>query len=1187
MTINSIDQYFLDESSELLQTIEQTLLELLEEKTVDKVHTLMRSAHTIKGSAANYELKTLETIAHHLEDVFQALYPSELEIDPELSFLLLEGYHCLKIPLSAILSNLTYDEQEILDRTAEVFAKLQTKLGDFFGRETPLPTSEELGFDVVGLIFADSVPQDLQQLETAIATQDPEQVYTVLNGKADFFQELGVSYELPGLVEIAQATKTAMEHHQDEVLTIAQIALENFQQAYTDVLSGERTHGGHLCDRLRHWAELSPGTDVPINISSDQENNDVQTSTQQLTEELLESIDNSLDETPLIISEEAEDDGFNAPHQQLTEELLEIIDDSSDKTSSSISEEKEDDDFNASPHQLTEELLEIIDNSLDETPLIISEETEQHDFNASTHQLTEELLEIIDNSLDKNPLIILEKKEDHDFNDSHHQLTHELLEMIDNSADETSLMTSEQKEDDNAKMFNNESSLVNKSTNNINNNTLTPTSPIEKILQSICTGNEQTSVKKEPVISSEKTKQVSQPKIQSTQALPSIRVAVKQLDRLSHTIGELLISENQQHLQSDQIHRLVQNTLKQFFISQQQLNKVRDWSDKNLLLPNSKRSRQKKRKNERERLIISTSLADMDSEFDVLEMDVYSDLHLLLQHLTEQMVQLGEQIESLEGLAQNFRFSRGKRQQLLSQAQDDLLEARMVPLATVFNRFPRLMQQMVAAHQKPAKLNLIGAEVLIDKVFVEKLYEPLLHLIRNAYDHGIESVETRRQQGKPETGQITVEAYHQGNRITIEIRDDGQGLNWERIRQSAIEKQLLTPEQVTNLSEEQLADLLFEPGFSTTEKISQLSGRGIGLDVVRSQFEAWQGSVSIKSNRGEGTTFILQLPLSFTTARLLVCESNGITYALLAEVIDQVLLPSPEQIQHQQQMFFRWTQESKQELIPIYPLTDLVNYRYPTLYKGNHLDSLFPLKSKNSVKPLLMLHQNQQRLCLQVDQILVEQELVIKSLGDTLTLPNYIQGYSVLGNGSLTLVIEPKALVSQPRKTNLRANPLLKSKQPSQRSPIKAIAQQKPLSVNLEPASPSENSVRVLVVDDSVVQRQTLLQTLQKVGYQVLQAGNGQEALAQLNQHPDIKLVICDIEMPYMNGFEFLSHWKQDTNFSQIPVIMVTTRSGKKHRQLASALGAKGYLTKPCSHPELLETVKELITQDQLTAVFN
>ena len=589
-------------------------------------------------------------------------------------------------------------------------------------------------------------------------------------------------------------------------------------------------------------------------------------------------------------------------------------------------------------------------------------------------------------------------------------------------------------------------------------------------------------------------------------------------------------------------------------------------------------------------------------------MDVYSDLHLLLQSLTEQMMQLGEQIEALEGFAQNFRFNLGKRKQLLSGAQEDLLQARMLPLATVLNRFPRLLQQMVASHQKPAELKLIGTGVLIDKVIVEKLYDPLLHLIRNAYDHGLESPDIRRQQGKSERGQITIRAYHQGNRTTIEVNDDGQGLNWERIRGKAISKELLTPEQAASASEAQLAEVLFEPGFSTTEKVSQLSGRGIGLDVVRSQLQTLQGSISVNSVLGQGTTFVLQLPINLTTARLLICESQGIVYALLSEVIDQVLLPQPNQIQHQQstigqnqQTFLCWGKKSDQQLIPISPLTDLINYQYPTFSNDESTSlSVFPVKPRNSVKPLLMLKHQQQRLCLQVDQILVEQELVIKSFGNTITLPNYIQGYSVLGDGSLTLVIDLAVLVTQARETNLKANSPFRKLAPQLPSTLKPVTtvEEEPLTLapkdqeiqiaNGNQPSPLGKSIKVLVVDDSVVQRQTLTQNLTKAGYKVLQAANGQEALAQLNQHSeDIQLVICDVEMPYMNGFEFLSHWRQDTRFSEIPVMMLTTRSGPKHRHLAIALGAKVYFTKPCSNQELLETVAQLIEQPQNLVVAN
>jgi chemotaxis family two-component system sensor histidine kinase/response regulator PixL len=503
---------------------------------------------------------------------------------------------------------------------------------------------------------------------------------------------------------------------------------------------------------------------------------------------------------------------------------------------------------------------------------------------------------------------------------------------------------------------------------------------------------------------------------------------------------------------------------------------------------------------------------------------------------------------------------------------------------------------MVAANQKPAELKLVGTQVLIDKVIVEKLYDPLLHLIRNAYDHGLESADVRRQQGKSETGQITVEAYHQGNRSYIKISDDGKGLDWKRIRVKAVEKNLLTQQEADSLPEAQLAEVLFEPGFSTKEKVSQLSGRGIGLDVVRSQLQAVQGSISVHSELGKSTTFVLQFPLSLTTARLLICQSQGIVYALISEVIDQVVLPQPEQIKHQQskigkhqQSFLCWGDKSDQELIPIHPLTNLINYQHPSSFKDENTSlGIFPLKPRNSVNPLLMLKHQKQRLCLEVEQILVEQELVIKSLGNNLTLPNYIQGYSVLGDGSLTLVIEPEVLISQIEKNTLQTNwgNLYASSSSfkilnrfEEEQPQDSVMQSNNQNTNTEQNSSLRKSIKILVVDDSIVQRQTLIANLTSANYQVLQAGNGQEALAQLNKHSDIQLIICDIEMPHMNGFEFLSHWRQDSRFPEIPVMMLTTRSGEKHRHLALALGAKAYFTKPHSQPELLEQITKILGQ--------
>ncbi|MDZ8034180.1 hybrid sensor histidine kinase/response regulator [Nostoc sp. DedSLP04] len=1038
------EQAFLAEAAELLQTIEQNLIGLLDEKTIEKVHALMRSAHTIKGSAASVGQETIQTIAHHLEDVFQALYAPELEIDPELGALLLDAYECLRTPLSAALMGLSCNEAEILDRTASIFAQLQHKLGDFFGREAPLPSSEELGFDVVESIFSGSVLQDLQQLETDIQSQDPQQIQTTLNSQAEFFVELAASYGLSGLEEIAQATLNALKAYPDKVLQIAQVALENFKAAQAAVLAGDRTQGGEISPQLREWAGLT----IPVPEPQGEPVAIAAQPTQTTTTENQPS--------PLLSANEAESIWSFFPKRT-------------------------------------------------------------------------------DNSVPKAP---------------------EVLEPI-------------------------------------SQDSVVVPSAIDRILQSIWIGDPQTSCRY-----SDSDRPASPPpapslQAQSSASLPSIRVAIEQLDRLSHTIGELLINENQQNLQSNHIHKAAQDTLVQFLYCQQQLSKVSTWSDRHLLLPERK---QRHIHASLGSVLPASPTAEAQSKFDTLEMDTYSELHILLQNLTEDMVQLGERIEAFNTLVQQSRFSLGKRKQLLSGAQEDLLQARMVPLGTVLNRFPRLLQQMVATYHKPVELKLGGTKVLVDKAISEQLYDPLLHMIRNAFDHGIEPIETRRQQGKPETGTITIQAYHQGNRTTIEVRDDGRGLNWESIRQRGIEKHLLTPEQAAYASEDQLAELLFEPGFSTANQIGELSGRGIGLDVVRTQLQALQGSIVVRSLSGQGTTFILQLPLSLTTARLLVCQSQGITYALLSEGISQVLLPQPDQIQVQQslhgqgsQKFWQWGEGQNQQLVPIRPLANLLDYKYPLSTQDHNLTlSPFPVKQRNTVEPLLLLQTEQQYLCLQVDQILVEQELVIKSLGRVLTLPSYIQGYSVLGNGSLTLTVDPLELVRQTWETDIMptsptsiATKLLPAPEPvlaleGQQSQLTITQpQQQPIEVNTAVAQP--NQLTVLVVEDSVVQRQSLVQTLQKADYQVLQAGDGREAIAQVLQHGDVDLVICDIEMPRMNGFEFLEHHRQDERLSGIPVVMLTTRSGQKHRQLALALGAKAYLTKPYSEQNFLAAIAELV----------
>ncbi len=1054
--MEQLDPYFAEEATEILQTIEQILLSLFDEgKTTEKVHTLLRGAHTIKGSAASFNLDTIETIAHHLEDVFQALYAPELEIDSELTNLLLEGYECLQLPLSAMLDNRPYDEKAILDRVAAVFAQLQNKLGDFFGREAEIPSSEELGFDVVGSIFKDSVPEDLEQLQNAILDSNLDEIENVLTTQANFFLSLAQSYNLPGLKSVSQTILTASEAHPERILEIALAALENLQQARDDILAGDREQGGEVSLELRTFVA------------------DLENATQ--SEVISETIDNFEGEQTKAIPEEQE--------FQTKLEPLEIVQSSPD---SDLETEKQNSNE------------QIIKSSSDSSL-----------------------------SSSDSPLVQLAE-----------------IETINNSSSCSAFENS---------------------------------SPIERILNSIWT----------PDLEVEKVNNifsVSQPTKSEKKALSqTIKISVELLDSLSQSIGELIVEENQNFLQSEQLNDQIKTTAEQFYICQKQIDKIREWYDK--IFRSSKfKKRKRKLKSEFKNKIFSEAshsicyLKEPTDRFDSLEMDTYSDLHVLLQNLTEKISDLGEEIDNIKINIQKSYLQARKRKQIIFSTRDNLFDARMVEISTVLNRFPRIIEQIIDKHQKQARLEIIGENVLIDKAISERLYEPLLHLIRNSYDHGLESAETRLQNGKSTVGTITIHASHRGNRTTIKVSDDGAGLNWKKIGQKALKRNLISENQLDSITEPELTEILFEPGFSTADSVSDLSGRGVGLDAVRSRLKSIDSSISVQSIPGRGTTFTLQLPLNLTTARLLICQCSGITYALISKAIEQIILPRSEQIQNQKspntgtwQTYLIWNENER--LVEIRPLSNLFQYCYPLPQKDRNSSlSSFPLQGSDRLDPILILKQEERIFCLQVDRVLFEQEIVIKSLANKIDLPSYIQGYSVLGDGHLTLVVDPIELISQNwDKRNFKA---FTSLPPSKNFP--SLEPAKLLPESKKDSSQEPKNITILAIEDSIVQRKNLVKNIKENGYQVLEASNGKEGLTKLKRNPKIKLILCDIEMPIMNGFEFLKYCHQHPDFSKIPIIILTTRGGDKHRQLALDLGARKYLTKPSSPQKILELISEL-----------
>ena len=665
--------------------------------------------------------------------------------------------------------------------------------------------------------------------------------------------------------------------------------------------------------------------------------------------------------------------------------------------------------------------------------------------------------------------------------------------------------------------------------------------------------------KNRPGTRSAQDKPVSESNQTTASSHLSVKVDFNRLERMNNLVGELAINRNSLSLQNDQLQGRVKALLDRFSYFQKITETLKQLSDKMVVAPERYGAIHTP-------LTSRNDVSALSTDFDSLEMDSYGTIYSIVQGLLEEMIQLEESMDDVVLFARSSNQTLEQQRQMLTNLRDELMWARMLPLAEVLNRFPRVLRDLSTTHHKPVKLNLTGTSVLVDKAALEKLYDPLLHLLRNAFDHGIEPPEIRRKLGKPEQGTIEILAYHQGNQTIIEMRDDGGGLNLEKIAQKAVNVGLVTPEQVAVMSKEALQNLIFEPGFSTAAQVSELSGRGVGLDVVREQVQALKGTVFVNSFSGKGTTFTLCLPLTLTIAKLLVCliqhtHHQTSTIALPSDSIEEIIMPEPEQIKKSgEQRFLSW----QRQIIPIYPLTHVLDYRcmFSEGFTSHALHSM--ATPEDWGLPLLILRRGERLYALEVNRLVTEQELVIKPFGQAIAAPAYTYGCTILGDGTLIPVVNGNLLIEQ------------------YIDPLKSIPDATGIVVEsgaTEPPTPvaTFQNPTILVVDDSAALRRTLALTLQKVGYRVIQARDGKEALEQLQQSSGVKLVICDVEMPNMNGFEFLGQRRRDPDLMEIPVAMLTSRSSDKHKQLATQLGANAYLTKPYIEQQFLETIKTMM----------
>ncbi|MGA7954879.1 MAG: Hpt domain-containing protein [Gloeobacterales cyanobacterium] len=625
----------------------------------------------------------------------------------------------------------------------------------------------------------------------------------------------------------------------------------------------------------------------------------------------------------------------------------------------------------------------------------------------------------------------------------------------------------------------------------------------------------------------------------------TMRVEVRHLDGLSNLVGELVINrntlENQQTRLRASLEMLQQRVSRMDRVSRE-LEEYYDRSVLGIQAPGNPSS-------------AMDAINRGKEAFDALEMDRYTAFHTISQEIMELIVRIKEASSDIEFVVDESDETSRQFRQISSQLQDGLNQIRMLPLSELVDRLPRAVRDLSINMGKEVELELLGRETLLDKAILEELYDPLTHLTTNALMHGIEPIEERRRLNKKAKGKITVSASHQGNQTLIAVKDDGRGLDARRIRAKAVERGLLTPEQAAVMTDSEVFPLIFLPGFTTVDQVTEIAGRGVGMDVVLSRLNRLRGNVLIDSIPGEGTTFTIRLPLTLSISRAILCRHGQGMIAFPLDSIDEMVeLPTNRIKAEGKRRYILW----RDRFIPFVPLAELLIYQRPGLATSQDF-----MKEKEVAT--VILRSGDSYVAVGVDAFIEEQEIVIKQLKGPVDKPQGLAGVTVLGNGQVMSIADVGELIAMVT------------------GQLPAVKEAKPFHPTKTINSPSQPTV--LIVDDSITVRELLSMTFTKAGYRVEQAKDGQEAIEKLKAGLACDMVFCDVEMPRMDGFEFLSQVQKDSRLNQIPVAMLTSRSADKHRQTAYQLGAKGYFTKPYLEEDLLKGAELLLKGGQIAMV--
>lgn len=632
----------------------------------------------------------------------------------------------------------------------------------------------------------------------------------------------------------------------------------------------------------------------------------------------------------------------------------------------------------------------------------------------------------------------------------------------------------------------------------------------------------------------------------------SMKIPVKQLDEMSNLVGELVVNRNT----LEQDHERLRQSLDNLLIQIQHLSDVgarmQELYERSLLEASLLKSRRAREKGYN---------SSNDRGFASEEMDEFTEFHLLAQETIEYIVRVRESASDIDFVTEETERVALQFRQVTSQLQEGITKARMVPFAQSVDRLRRGVRDNGIKYGKQVELMTEGVNTLVDKMILDHLTDPLTHMLNNAISHGIETPEVRTAAGKSPVGTIKIRAFHQGNQTVIAVSDDGAGIDHEKVKQKALQKGVITPEEAKTISRQEAYELLFLPNFSTADQVDDIKGRGVGMNVVQTDINEIRGTVTTDSVLGKGTTFTIRLPLTLSICKALCCISNKSRIAFPMDGVEDTLdIPVTDVQKDADGQSFIWWRET---VLPFRTLQEILVFNRH-IARGN----VYSNTREDDTISVVVLRSGNTMVAIQIDQVLGEQEIVIKQFEGPAPKPSGVAGATVLGDGRIMPIADVLEIID-----------IFQGKMSKQ---IGGGSWQRRTALPVDNAPEVKIDPTVLIVDDSITVRELLSLTFTKAGYRVEQARDGQEAWDKLRSGLPCDIVFCDIEMPRCDGLELLSRIQKDGSLNHLPIAMLTSRGADKHKQMAVQLGASGYFTKPYLEEALLEAATRMLKGEKL-----